>query len=45
MKVVNGKEFRDNIVAKLKEQFKDLSENQNQHPFYVNLLLQSKIII
>ena len=28
MKVVNGKEFRDNIVLKLKEQFKDLNENQ-----------------
>ena len=28
MKVVNGKEFRDNIVLKLKERFKDLNDNQ-----------------
>lgn len=28
MKVVNGKEFRDNIVVKLTEFFKDLNENQ-----------------
>ena len=28
MKVVNAKEFRDNIVIKLTESFKDLNENQ-----------------
>ena len=28
MKVADGKEFRENIVLKLKERFKDLTENQ-----------------
>ena len=28
MKVANGKEFRENVVLKLKERFKDLTDNQ-----------------